>query len=204
MNESTRPVGTIGPLALIAFSLPLFVWSAFNAGYFDRATQESFIVPLAVFFGAPIALIAVAWALYKGDTFLGAITGLFAGFWASYGMLLWLTERGVVEATTSSGDIRGMLYAAWAVAFGIIWLGSMRQHWAMSLIALGSGAMFVLLSVGQYATDNTSINIGGWIGLVTAGLGAYLALAELLNAEFERVVLPEDLATLTQIGQPRS
>ncbi len=188
------------PLAMLAFALPLFIWSAFNAGYFDIATQEGFIIPLAVFFGAPVALATAMWGYYHRDGYLATIAGLFGAFWASYGMLLWLTQRGDIAATTASGDIRGLLFAAWAVAFGIVWLGSMREHWAMSLVALGTGVMFVLLSYGQYETNTNVTEIGGWVGFVTAGLGAYTALAELLNAEVERPILPTDLTWFTRLG----
>ena len=101
MKEPTQAVGTPGPLAILAFSLPLFVWSAFHAGYFDQAAQESFIIPLAVFFAAPIAVASAMWALHRGDSYLATAAGLFGAFWASYGTLLWLTQRDVIAETTS-------------------------------------------------------------------------------------------------------
>lgn len=188
------------PLAMLAFALPLFVWSAFNADYFDAATQETFIIPLAVFFGAPVALLTAMWGYYHRDGYLATMAGLIGAFWASYGMLVWLTQRGVVADTTATGDIRGLLFAVWAAAFGIVWLGSMREHWAMSLVALGAGVMFAFLSYGQYAANTDLTRIGGWVGFVTAALAGYAALAELLNAELERPVLPTDLAWLTRLG----
>ncbi|HLF78045.1 MAG TPA: acetate uptake transporter [Dehalococcoidia bacterium] len=201
MKEQTQATGTPNPLAVLAFSLTLFVWSAFHAGYFDQATQESFIIPLAVFFAAPMAGAAAMWALYRGDSYLATAAGLFGAYWGSYGLLLWLTERGVVAASTSSGDIRGLLFATWAVAFAIVWLGSIRQHWAMSLIALGAAVMFVFLSIAGYRDSENALKIAGWVGFVTAGLGAYFALAELLNTEFERVMLPTDLRGFGRLGQ---
>ncbi len=197
-KKETRRLSDPAPLAMIAFALPLFVWSAFNAGYFDVATQETFIIPLAVFFGAPVALAAAMWGFYHRDGYLATLAGLLGAYWASYGMLLWLTEKGVVAGTTASGDIRGMLFAAWAVAFGIVWLGSMREHWTMSLVALGATVMFALLGVGQYADNSDITQAGGWVGLVTAALGGYAALAELVNAELQRPVLPTDATWFTR------
>src|SRR3990172_6617386 len=101
--EETR-YSSPAALAMVAFALPLFIWSAFNAGYF-KASNEEFIIPLAVFLGGPIAFASAMWALYRRDAYLGTAAGVFAAFWISYGMLLWLIQRGVVTGETT-GDIR--------------------------------------------------------------------------------------------------
>jgi hypothetical protein len=106
---------------------------------------------------------------------------------------LWLIHEDVISGAAAAGDLRGLLFAAWAATFGILWIGSMREHWALSLLTLGASAMFVLLSIGYYRGSENAMNVGGWIGLVTAGLAWYSALAEALNAEFEEQVLPTDL-----------
>ncbi len=185
-----------GPLALAAFALPLFIWSAFNTHYFDLG-QETFIIPLAVFFGGPVALAAGMWAYSHRDAFLATTSGVFGAFWLTYGILLWLLHNGTISQT-SINDLRGLLFVAWAVTFGVLWIASMRAHWALSLVSLGAGAMFVLLAIGYYhdsVNPNTSniIRVGGWVGFVTAGLAWYSALAHLLNAEFERPVLPTNM-----------
>jgi succinate-acetate transporter protein len=176
-------------IAMAAFALPLFVWSAFNADFFDAGNQ-TFIIPLAVFFGGPVALAAAMWAFHRRDAYLATVSGLLGSFWITYGMLLWLIQQGVVVQGADAGDLRGLFFAAWAVTFGILWLASMREHWALSLVTLGAGTMFVLLSIAYYADRESVLNVGGWIGFVTAGLAWYTALAEMLNAEFAQPVLP--------------
>lgn len=178
-------------IAMAAFAVPLFVWSAFNADYFDL-TGENFIIPLAVFFGGPIAIGAAMWAYHRRDAYLATVSGLFGSFWLTYGMLLWLIHQGVVTQGASAADLRGLYFAAWAVTFGILWLASVREHWALSLVTLGAGAMFVLLSIAYYSDRERVLEAGGWVGFVTAGVAWYTALAEMLNAEFKQPVLPTD------------
>ncbi|HXG35867.1 MAG TPA: acetate uptake transporter [Dehalococcoidia bacterium] len=179
------------PLTVTAFAVPLFIWSAFNADYFDLA-NENYIIPLAVFFAGPVGLIAAMWAFYHKETYMATVASLFGAFWLSYGMLLWLIDQGVVPRETS-GDLRGFFFIPWAVTFGIVWLASMYQHWTMALVTMGATVMFILLSIGYYADSTNILRIGGWVGFVTAGLAWYSMLAEMLNVEFKRLVLPTDL-----------
>lgn len=191
-HEREHRFPEMGLLVMAAFAIPLFVWSAFNAGYFDLR-HETFIIPLAVFFGGPVAIITAVLAYQRRDMFLATMSGVIGAFWLTYGMLLWLIQERVIDGATAAGDLRGLLFAAWAATFGILWIGSMRAHWTLSLLTMGTAAMFVLLSIGYYRETTNAMDAGGWIGLVTAGLAWYAALAEALNAEFEEPVLPTDL-----------
>ncbi len=191
--SKTKHLVDPAPLALAAFALPLFIWSGFNADFFNRAS-ENFIIPLAIFFGGPLTIGAAMWAYHRRDGYLGTLAAAMGAFWLTYGMLLWLIHTGVVGKPAALDDnLRGFFFVGWAVTFGVMWLASIREHWTLGLISLGAGAMFVLLAIGYYRTADTPLKIGGWIGFVTAGLAWYAALAEMLNAEFERPVLPTDV-----------
>lgn len=182
----------LGLLVMAAFAMPLFVWSAFNAGYFDLG-NESFVIPLAVFFGGPVAIVAAVLGYQRRDIYMATMAGLVGVFWLTYGMLLWLIHEDVIDRVTAAGDLRGLLFAGWAVTFGVLWLGSIREHWTLGLLMLGTTVMFALLSIGYYRETTNALEAGGWIGFVTAGLAWYTALAETLNAQFEEPVLPTDV-----------
>lgn len=195
-SEEPRPMRHVEPLAMIAFAVPLFVWSAFNAGYFE-GVGDSFVIPLAVFFGAPMALAAAMWAYYHREPYSATAFGVFAAFWISYGMLRWLVQKDVITGDVR-GDVLGFYFVPWAVTFGVAWLGSMREEWTLGLTILGAAVMFVFLSVGHYADEDTLVKIGGWIGFVTSGVAWYAALARMVNIEFRREVLPVDAEWFNQ------
>ncbi len=186
----TKHLRSVIPLAMMAFAIPLFIWSGFNAGYFE-GTPEEFIIPMAVFFAGPVALATAMWAYYHKDTYLATAAGVFGAFWVSYGMLLWFINRGIIGGETT-GDVRGFFFIPWAVAFGTIWLGSMLREYTLGLVSLGAAVMFTLLSIGHYAGSTNWIEIGGWIGFATAIAAWYAVLAEMINVEFDREVLPTE------------
>jgi succinate-acetate transporter protein len=201
MKERHHPIERLedpAPLALAAFALPLFIWSAFNADYFGL-DKENFVIPLAVFFGGPLAIGAAMWAYHRRDAYLATVAGVFGAYWITYGMLLWLTHQGVIDGPSAGGDLRGLLFAAWAVTFGLLWLASIREHWALGLVTLGAGLMFVLLSIGYYSDSHNALRAGGWIGFITAGVAWYGALAQLLNAEYDHAVLPTGLDEIRKL-----
>jgi hypothetical protein len=193
-RTEARKMTDAGALAFAAAAIPLFIWSAFNADYF-ALTGEHFIVPFAVFIGGGGAIAAAMWAYYHRDAYLATVGAVTAAFWLSYGMLLFFAQRGEVDAALmADGDLRGLLFAAFAVTYGVLWLASIREHWTLGLLSLGMGVMFVFLSIGYYRDTENALRIGGWAGFITAGLAWYAALAEMLNREFEEPVLPTDAA----------
>jgi len=44
LRRGSHPLSDPAALAMAAFAVPLFIWSAFNAGYFDLGS-ERFIIP---------------------------------------------------------------------------------------------------------------------------------------------------------------
>jgi len=175
--------------------MPLFVWSGFDADFFDLS-GESFVIPLAVFFGGPVALIAGMLAYARRDGYLATVAGIFGAFWLTYGVMLWLMHEGVV---TASADMLGFLFVGWAALFGILWVASMRAHWAIGLITLGATAMFVLLSIGYCSEEQNALQAAGYVGFITSFLAAYSALAEMVNSEREEPVLPTDLSSFRRL-----
>src|SRR5438067_979572 len=108
--EGRRRLADPAALALAAFALPLFIWSAFNADYFSRG-DENFVIPLAVFVGGPLAIAGAMWAYYNHDAFLATFAGVLGAFWFSFGMLLWLIHNGVVSGPAASDTkLRGFFF----------------------------------------------------------------------------------------------
>lgn len=193
-HSERRPMAESGALALAAAAVPLFLWSAFNADFFELG-GEHFIIPFALFVGGAGGIAAAMWAYYHRDGYLATVATVTGAFWLSYGMLLLFAQRGEIDAAVmADGDLRGLLFATFAVTYGVLWLASIRAHWTLGLLSLGMGLMFVFLSYGYYQTSDNATRIGGWIGFVTGGLAWYAALADMLNREFAEPVLPTDTA----------
>jgi succinate-acetate transporter protein len=71
-----------------------------------------------------------------------------------------------------------------------MWIASFRHNTALQLIFLTLWITFFLLAAGDLFDSALAHKLGGYLGLVCAGLAAYLSAAEVINADYGRSVLP--------------
>jgi hypothetical protein len=180
------------PLALgmAAIALPLFIWSAINAAFYDQGFRF-FVIPAALFYGGLVSALAGMWAFRKHDELLATVLGSLAAFWTTYGALLWMQQDGFLSLGASEGSLLGTFFVPWTVLAASMFVVSLfRRHWALSATLLGIALTFLFVCIGHYAGGGAWLLIGGWLGLISAVLGWYTSFATLLNAEIGRTILP--------------
>ena len=167
------------PLGLAALALTTLVFSVFNAGLMDRT-------------GAPVVLgVAVAygmWEFRRGNTFGAMAFGSFAAFWLSYGAL----EDVLIHRIPGSeaGNALAMFFIVWAIFTALLWVASIRMTVAVSAMLALLTVTLVLLGIGEAGPHSEIIKIGGWFGIATAAAGLYAAFGALINATWERTLVP--------------
>ena len=194
------------PLGLSAFALTTFVLSSSNAGFlFSKAgaAGTSAVLGLALFYGGLIQLIAGVQAFRANNTFAATAFCSYAGFWMALGFtllpLFTLTTAATATsaAVTTSGNSVvsllgtdaatgvGVFLLGWTIFTGMMFLSTLRS----TLVTMGVFGFlfltFLALAIGWLAggpsgSSLTWIQIGGWLGIVTAILAWYDALAGVL------------------------
>jgi uncharacterized protein len=170
-----------GPLGLAAFALTTFVLSFANAGILPLAVYAT--LPLALFYGGLMQLLAGVWEFAKGNTFGATAFSTYGGFWLAFWYLV------------SSGDIdkAGQGVALFLIAFGIFTLymtvAALRTNGALIAVFAALTITFFLLGFGAIGAPALT-TLGGYVGIITALLAWYASFAGVLNATWGRVVLP--------------
>jgi uncharacterized protein len=170
-----------GPLAgdPLALALPTFIVGSVALGM----VLVGFVSPLGVGSSLPIILAATAaglflsaiWAMALGQSAVALISGIFAGFWLSYGFLLLGLMHGWFGVTLL--DLRSsqeLFLTAWIVVFSMLTLATLRLALAFSVVIflVDVALIFVLVAVA-----NTSVNwqkAGGAVVLLFATVGIYI------------------------------
>ncbi|WNI18989.1 acetate uptake transporter [Actinacidiphila sp. ITFR-21] len=176
-----------GPLGLAGFAATTFVLSSFNADLID-AGLLTVVLPLALFYGGIVQLLAGMWEFRKGNTFGATAFGSYGAFWLSYAGYAKYVAGGLPPATEHQAT--GLFLLIWAVFTVYMTVAALRTSGALLAVFATLAATFVLLTVGAFAQSADTTKAGGWLGLVTAVVAWYASFAGVTNATWKRPVVP--------------
>lgn len=198
--EAAAPaVANPAPLGLSAFALTTFVLSASNAGWmFPKiGAGGTVVVGLALFYGGLVQLIAGIQEFRAGNTFGATAFCSYGGFWMALGFVL-LPPTGILTALTADKAVAaglGAFLLGWTIFTFVMFLGTFRLSGALMAVFFFLLLTFAALAVGWLVTNSGSdgstwIQIGGWLGVVTAILAWYTALSGVLASTKAPFQLP--------------
>ncbi len=181
------------PLGLSAFALTTFVLSCVNAGFLIPQGQGgNIVVGLALFYGGLAQLLAGMWEFRAGNTFGATAFSSFGAFWLAYGTIL-LPGTGVLDALNKANVFHpaaGIFLLGWTIFTFLMFLGSLRINLALIALFLFLTLTFLALAIGELGGGATFQMIGGWLGIITALIAWYTALAGVLSSAKSVFTLP--------------
>ncbi|MGH3868818.1 MAG: acetate uptake transporter [Pseudonocardiaceae bacterium] len=175
------------PLGLAAFAMTTFVLSCVNAGLVDKAI-EPVVLPLALFYGGLVQLLAGMWEFRKANTFGALAFSSYGAFWLSFAAYVKFIAPGLPADSAASAT--GLFLLAWTIFTAYMTVVSLRVSGAVAAVFLVLLATFVFLTIGASAGDASMTHLGGYLGIGTAALAWYASFAGATNATFNKTVLP--------------
>ena len=179
-----------GPVGLAAFAMTTFMLSIFNTNIVS-STLASSVLPLALFYGGGVQLLAGMWEFRKGNTFGALAFSSFGAFWLAY--WYYVDHVAAKLPANDAHKATGVFLLSWAIFTAYMTIASLRTTAAIAAVFAALTITFVLLMIGAFATGSTAVDLtkaGGWAGLVTAALAWYASFAGVTNATFKRTMLP--------------
>ncbi|GAC1518334.1 MAG: GPR1/FUN34/YaaH family transporter [Ktedonobacteraceae bacterium] len=176
-------VANPAPLGLSAFALTTFVLSAFNASLIPAKGAGVFI-GLALFYGGLVQLVAGIQEFRTGNTFGATAFCSYGGFWLATGFIFW-QGLGVGSATGV-----GYYLLGWTIFTGMMFLGTLKSTGALITVFGFLFLTFLFLTIGALGGASGMTALGGWLGIITAILAWYTALAQVLSATNSAIKLP--------------
>ncbi len=187
------------PLGLGAFALTTFVFSLVNAGWIAQGSDPSqqivnLFLPLALFYGGLAQLIAGLFEFRTGNTF--ALTGFvsFGAFWIALATMNLFARQGII-AETRLAEAQGWFFLGWAIFTAIMLIASFGLNVGLIVTFALLLATFILLTIGDLMGGPEGpgavwVNVGGYVGILTAIAAWYVAAADVINDTLGRTVLP--------------
>jgi succinate-acetate transporter protein len=177
-----------GPLGLAGFAMTTFVLSVFNANLLNKGLETT-VLPLALFYGGIVQLLAGMWEFRKGNTFGALAFSSFGAFWLSY---YWFVHT-VAAGLTPAGEVHkavGLFLLSWTIFTAYMTIAAMRTNGAVLAVFVALTVTFLFLTIGAFANKTGVTHIGGWLGFLTAVLAWYASFAGVTNSTWGRVVMP--------------
>lgn len=189
LTVTSSPIADPGPLGLSAFAVTTFVLSSVNAGLIPLSVK-SVVLTLALFYGGIVQLVAGIWEFKKNNTFGATAFCSYGAFWLAYWGLsvFFKPAQGTPKADI---DIAlGFFLLSWTIFTAIMMIAVLRTNRALIATFGVLVVTFVLLTAGHFLQSEPLEELGGWAGLVTAGLAFYTAFAGVVNETWKQPVIP--------------
>ncbi len=172
------------PLGLMGFGMTTILLNIHNAGFFPI---DSMILAMGIFYGGLSQVLVGMMCFKRGDTF-----GTTA--FTSYG-LFWLTLVGLIVMPhmglpPSPEAFMGWYLALWGVFTGFMFIGSLRYPVAKQVVFGSLTVLFALLAIRDFTGSELIGTIAGYEGIFCGASAIYFAMAQVLNNEYGRTILP--------------
>jgi succinate-acetate transporter protein len=187
VTEAVSPVADPAPLGLAAFAMTTFVLSCFNANIIS-SKLEDVVLPLALFYGGLVQLLAGMWEFRNRNTFGALAFSSYGAFWLAFAAYVKYVAAGLPAA--SAYKATGLFLLGWAIFTGYMLIASLRVSVAVAAVFLTLFVTFVLLTIGTLNQTTSITHAGGWLGLATAACAWYASFAGVTNSTFKKSVLP--------------
>ncbi|GIU22193.1 acetate uptake transporter [Shewanella schlegeliana] len=172
------------PLGLMGFGMTTVLLNIHNAGFFPI---DSMILAMGIFYGGIAQVIVGIMCFKRGDTFGTTAFTSYGLFWLTLVGLLVMPKMGLAA---SPAAFMGWYLLLWGLFTGALFIGSLRYPRAKQVVFASLTILFLLLAARDFTGSELIGTIAGYEGIFCGLSAIYFAMAQVLNAEFGRVILP--------------
>ncbi|MCV9878342.1 acetate uptake transporter [Brenneria izbisi] len=181
----TNTLANPGPLGLMGFGMTTVLLNLHNAGFFPLS---SIILSMGIFYGGIAQILAGLLEYKKGNTFGVTAFTSYGAFWLTLVAIIMLPKMGLAEA--SDAKFLGVFLGLWGVFTLFMFFGTLRANRALQFVFASLTVLFALLAVGNFTGNHAILTFAGYEGIICGASAIYLAMAEVLNEQYGRTVLP--------------
>ncbi|GAA4307875.1 acetate uptake transporter [Actinomadura luteofluorescens] len=172
------------PLGLAAFALTTFLLSVKNAAWTDGTDAW---LGYALAYGGIVQILAGMWEFRNRNVFGATAFSSYGGFWLGLGLYVVLIA-GEATPAQEANDL-GWILLAFAIFNTYMMLWATQVNQAVLAVFVALEATEIILFIGNFATSETTVKIGGYLGVLTAVCAWYASAAGIINGMTGRTLL---------------
>ncbi|MFC3396729.1 acetate uptake transporter [Brenneria rubrifaciens] len=182
---NTNTLANPGPLGLMGFGMTTILLNLHNAGFFPLS---SIILSMGIFYGGIAQILAGLLEYKKGNTFGMTAFTSYGAFWLTLVAIIMLPKMGLAEA--SDAQFLGVFLGLWGIFTLFMFFGTLRANRALQFVFASLTVLFALLAIGNFTGNHSLLIFAGYEGIICGASAIYLAMAEVLNQQYGRTILP--------------
>lgn len=173
------------PLGLLGFGMTTILLNLHNAGIIP---MSAVIIAMGFALGGLAQIIAGIMEFKKNNTFgATAFTAYGLFWWSLIGIVMNPFGTSVAAADAVS---MGFYLLLWGIFTLFMFVGTLKHNRATQVVFLSLTVLFFLLAAGDFTASATLKTIAGWEGIFCGASAVYNSLAQIVNNEFGKKVLP--------------
>jgi succinate-acetate transporter protein len=173
------------PLGLMGFGMTTVLLNIHNAGFFPI---DAMVLAMGIFYGGIAQVIAGILEFRKGNTFGVTAFTSYGLFWLTLVALLVAPRLGWADKSPE-GFMAWYLFM-WGLFTCFMFFGTLGANRALQVVFLSLTILFWLLAARDWTGSALIGRVAGWEGIFCGASAIYLAMAEVLNERYGRVVMP--------------
>ncbi len=180
-NQTANPA----PLGLMGFGMTTVLLNIHNAGFFPISAM---ILSMGLFYGGIAQIIAGVMEFKKGNTFGLTAFVSYGLFWITLVGLIVAPRLGLAEKTPEA--FMGWYLFMWGIFTLFMLLATFKGSRVLQFVFLSLTVLFFMLAARDWLQSPLVGTMAGWEGIVCGASAIYLAMAEVINEKYGKVVLP--------------
>ncbi|XBS70159.1 acetate uptake transporter [Acerihabitans sp. KWT182] len=181
----TTKLANPGPLGLMGFGMTTLLLNLHNAGFFPLT---SIIVSMGIFYGGIAQMIAGIMEYKHGNTFGTTAFTSYGAFWLSLVGILVLPRMGLADPADEV--FLGVYLALWGVFTLFMFFATLAAGRALQVVFGTLTLLFALLAIADITANKPLLVVAGYVGLFCGASAIYLAMAQVINEQTGRTILP--------------
>lgn len=183
-TEQKNPIANPAPLGLLGFGMTTVLLNLHNA---NLVPLSIVIAAMGLALGGAAQIVAGVMEFKAGNTFGATAFTAYGFFWWSL-VAIWANPIGGMKPADEKS--MGFYLLLWGVFTLFMFIGTFKHNRATQVVFGSLAVLFVMLAAGDF-TGSAAIKLAaGWVGIACGLSAIYSAVAQVLNAEFGKTVLP--------------
>jgi succinate-acetate transporter protein len=172
------------PLGLLGFGMTTVLLNLHNA---EIIPLSIVILSMGFALGGSAQIIAGIMEFLKNNVFGATAFTAYGFFWLSL-IVIWTNPTSDIAPADEKS--MGFYLLLWGIFSAFMFIGTLKHGRGIQFVFLTLTILFFMLAIGDFTGSAAMKHVAGWVGIVCGASAIYNSLAQIINNEYGKVILP--------------